>query len=382
MLDSGEIVTENRDILQEQYRFYADLYQTRSTEIDAQYIENIGIKKVLKEENDMLKAEITLHDVRKALWDMEPNKVPGSQGFPPEFFRHFWDELGQLFHYTIKEASQKGFSVDTARGITSLMEKENKNILKIELWRPLSLLNTDCKAYSKILANRLNPILQHVIHQDQSEFLAGRGLTENVFDLVNAIELCEQEKIDAILVNFDLMKAFDSVEWDVLFAIMKIAFGICDEFIDMTKQLFCNIQSCTVNFGHSSQYITLTRGVRQGDPLSSSLFLMIIEVLGQKIRSNENIHGIQANENHKKIGQYADDLWSLIKALQSNFDNLINEVEYYCSQTGLKVNYNKTQVVRINSMRNGNAHYYSEKPLIWSTGTKVLGISNPRTEVR
>ena len=117
---------------------------------------------------------------------------------------------------------------------------------------------------------------------DQSGFVKNRGLTNNVMNLMTALEYCELKNIPTLLVSFDFEKAFDRVEWNVLYFVM-LKFNFLQEYIDMIKVLYYWIESCTINNGYSSKYIQITRSLRQGCPLSSSLFLLIIEVLGQKL---------------------------------------------------------------------------------------------------
>ena len=321
----------------------------------------------------MLKAPLTDEEIKAALWDMESNKVPGNQGLPPEFFRFFWSEVDQLMSRTIKLATQQGFPITVAQGIISLMEKEGKDLLDIKSWRPLALLNIDFKLLSKVLANRLNKIIPHIIHDDQTGFRKGKGIADNLLDLTSTLELIESRNISAFLVSFDFLKAFDRVEWQVLFKIMD-KFGICSEYITMLENLLKGIQSATINQGYTSHYMQITRSLRQGDPISSILFLLLVEVLGSKIRHEQSIEGIVIAKKEKKIGQFADDLWSIIKGSQENLNNLLQVVDKYCQTVGMKINYDKTQVMRLGSLQNSCARFYTVKALNWAERIKILRI--------
>ena len=371
---NGVVQYENSKILEIQKSYYEDLYTTRKTIIDESYLESLNLPQVTQEENELLCSEISEREIKKALWDMPANKVTGSEGFPPEFYRRFYDDIKRILYLVIVDATKNGFTKNISRGIISLMEKPQKNLLKIESWRPLSLLNTEFKLLSKILVKRLNTVLPRIIHSDQSGFLKGRGVSDNIMDLLSAIEYCNEKKIATLLINFDFYKAFDQVEWNVLFTVMK-KFGFAEGYINMIRALYTGIESCTINRGFTSEYISITQGLRQGDPLSSSLFLLLVEVLGEKIRNNTRIKGININNKfHKAHAQYADDLWALILDNEENFKEIMQTVDLFCKNTGLKINYNKTEVVRFGSLRDNDPKYYSEKPLQWSTGTKVLGI--------
>ena len=379
---TGEITNDRDKILQEQYLFYENLYTSEHVELSDSFFDDINIPKLTEADNDLLIEPITMEEIKGILWEMKKDKVPGTEGFPPEFYRTFWEEVKHILTQVIIDAAKEGFTQTVRRAIIALMEKANKDLLDISCWRPLSLCNTDLKILSKLLAHRLNKVLPKIIHNDQTGFLKNRGLTDNVIDLISAVEHCELNEIDALLVSYDLEKAFDRVEWNVLLKIMQ-KFGFHQEYIEMIKTLLTGLESCTINCGFTSPYINVTRGLMQGSPISSSLFLLTVEILGLKIRQNPNIEGIQVDEaiKDKKIGQYADDLWSLIKASQENLNNLLKTVQNFCAGTGLRINYNKTQIVRIGSLRNSDATYYTEKPIHWSPSTKILGITiNPNRE--
>ena len=347
LLDDGSIIMKNSEILKEQHKFYQELYHSADLNMEEleQYLEGIEFEQVTQDDNQMLIQEISLQELKETLWDMPPDKVPGPEGFPPEYYRKFFSELGQLLLYVIQDASQQGFSRNISRGTISLMEKEGKNMMKISDWRPLSLLNTEFKLLSKILAERLNRVLLKIIHPDQCGFIKGGNLQDNILDLISATEYAEQENIPMILVNYDFKKAFDMVEWKVLFKIIK-KFGFHDQYINMIENLFKGMTTCTTNCGFASEKISITRGLLQGSSISSSLFLLVVEVLGQKLRQKEKIEGISLEGGYqKKHGQYADDLWALIKDKQTCFIHLMDTVGEYCRYTGLKINYDKTQMV-------------------------------------
>ena len=245
---------------------------------------------------------------------------------------------------------------------------------KIENWRPLTLLNVDYKILSKILAHRLEIVLPQIIHDDQVGFMKNRSMNDNLMDLLTAVEYCNCKKVKEpmLLISYDIQKAFDSVEHNILFEIMR-SMNIGEKYINMVKQLYKQNESCTINCGYTSKYFPITRSLRQGCPLSAPCYLILAELLGKMIR-NSSIEGLSLDNFNKKAGQFADDLWMLIKDNPENFSKAINLVQKFGEKTGLHMNYDKTQVMRIASMSKSNARYYSEKPMHWSESVKILGI--------
>ena len=93
------------------------------------------------------------------------------------------------------------------------------------------------------------------------------------------------------MVFIDFQKAFDRVEWEFLFKCLEV-FNFGPDFLRWVKVFYKNIQSCIMNNGMTSNYFTLERGVRQGDPLSPYLFIVVVETLAIAIHQNPAIKGI------------------------------------------------------------------------------------------
>ena len=112
-----------------------------------------------------------------------------------------------------------------------------------------------------------------------------------------------------------------------------------------------NISSCIINNGHTSKYFRVSRGVRQGDPLSSYLFIIVVEFLAIAIRSDTNIQGINVNGHEIKLCQYSDDTTVIVKDTHSAKQTIsvLKQFEY-CS--GLKINLEKTQGMWLGSNKN------------------------------
>lgn len=120
------------------------------------------------------------------------------------------------------------------------------------------------------------------------------------------MEHTEQKHIPSMLFFIDFQKAYDTVSW-------KFSHGILD-FFDFgpsikqwIKVFYTNIKSSVVQNNFLSAPFKINRGVRQGDPISSYLFLICAEILGILIRENIEIKGIKINDVEHKISQFADD---------------------------------------------------------------------------
>ncbi len=117
----------------------------------------------------------------------------------------------------------------------------------------------------------------------------------------------ERTSESGLLVSIDAEKAFDRVEWDYLFEVMK-KFGFGDNFSKWISLLYTNHKASIITNNIVSSSFDLHRGTRQGCPLSPLLFAIAIEPLAIYIRQNEKIHGVYLWKNQQKIMLYADDV--------------------------------------------------------------------------
>ena len=149
---------------------------------------------------------------------------------------------------------------------------------------------------------------------------------------------------------------------------------ICDE--KWVKVFYTDISSCVINNGHISNCFNLTRGVRQGCPLSCYIFIMCAELMSIAIRCNENIRGISIGDSEIKITQFADDTTLIMDGSESSISNAINVIDNFSAISGLKLNVCKSNFRKIGSIQNSDHNFFTEKNYIWTKGpVKFLGVN-------
>ena len=93
------------------------------------------------------------------------------------------------------------------------------------------------------------------------------------------------------------------------------------------------------------------------------------------VRQNNDIEGIIIGSTKKTLSQYADDLWIVMKHHKKCYDALFSTLYRFEEFSGLRINCDKTEILRIGSLRGTDAKYYSKLPLHWSDGPiKILGL--------
>ena len=196
---------------------------------------------------------------------------------------------------------------------------------------------------------------------------------KNIHKILDAIDYTNKFEIPALFIAFDFEKAFDRVEYKSVFRVMQwMNFG--PKLIEWIRVLFKGVSFATMNNGYTSDYIK-PRGLFQGNPIASFLFVILIELLAVKIRKNRKIKGIKIKEEELLLTQFADDMGLLLDNNQQSWSELENVLNHFQNLSGMKINYDKTTIYRIGSLKHTNAKFYSKHNLHWSNQpVKVLGI--------
>lgn len=148
--------------------------------------------------------------------------------------------------------------------------------------------------------------------------------------------------------------------------------------INWIKTLYNKTHCRIINNGYFSGTIPLLRGLKQGCPLSPYLFIIVIEILAIQIRLNENIEGLKNNNIESKILMYADDTSFLISPKPHCLKNLIDVLDVFSQQSGLKLNYEKCKILRIGSLKGTSFKTECKAPIEWTNGpVNILGIVIP-----
>ena len=126
----------------------------------------------------------------------------------------------------------------------------------------------------------------------------------------------ENKDLSGYLLLVDFEKAFDKVEWSFMLKCLE-GYSFGNNFMKFIKILYTNIQSCVSNNGYQSQYFNLSRGIRQGCPMSAMLFILVSEILAILLRENKSIQGIVVNNEEYKLCQLADDTTLIVANIKS-----------------------------------------------------------------
>ena len=301
-------VTDSAAIMQEQVRFYKQLYTSQLLDDrDQEEVLKVIDCRLSEEEKLSLETLLSEGECLLALHAMPANRTPGSDGLPKEFYVCFWDILASDFVAMANYCLDKGELPLSLRWaiITLIFKKDDPENLKN--WRPISLLNVDYKLIAKVIAQRLCVVMPSVIHPDQSCAVPGRSSDDNATLLRDISDYVHSNNHQCAFIAIDQEKAFDYVDWKFMHKVLaRMNFGPIIRGI--IRCLYTHVQSAILSNGTLSEFFDVTRGVRQGCPLSPLLSVLVSECFGQLIRTCSKIRGIKLPGGREcKISQYADD---------------------------------------------------------------------------
>ncbi|CAM8905567.1 unnamed protein product [Rhodiola kirilowii] len=302
--------------------------------------------------NDTLRAPFTEGEVKRALFQMHPTKAPGPDGFSALFFQTNWQIVGRDVTKEVLDFLNNGRLDKRLNETVIALVPKVKVAEKVEDLRPISLCNVVMKIITKVLANRLKEILPSIISHNQSAFIKGRLITDNILlahEVSHFIRGIKKQKKGYISMKLDMSKAYDRVEWLFLERMMaKMGFdqNWIRKIMDCVETVSYKVR---IN-GNNTREIRPSRGLRQGDPISPYLFLICAEWLTHTLNNyqeNGRIKGIRICRGAPAITHlmFADDCLLLLKARRDSLDWVKSILQQYEAVAGQRVNLSKSEVV-------------------------------------
>ncbi|CAN0899575.1 Transposon TX1 uncharacterized 149 kDa protein [Linum grandiflorum] len=154
---------------------------------------------------------------------MDADKAPRPDGLNPGFYQHFWPLVGDDIFGAACRWLDEGVLPDEIQetNIVLLPKVETPRGMK-GLW-PISLCSVLYRVVAKVLANRLRQVMPKLISIEQSTFVVGRSIIDNVmvaFEQIHSMKRRYKGKWGEAAVKVDISKAYDRVEWDYLESVM------------------------------------------------------------------------------------------------------------------------------------------------------------------
>uniref|UniRef100_A0A803PIJ2 Reverse transcriptase domain-containing protein n=1 Tax=Cannabis sativa TaxID=3483 RepID=A0A803PIJ2_CANSA len=319
-LPDGSITHDTQTIFTQFHSYYTDIFCSQGTSSSAIFSILQGVTSTLSPaQSAFLVEEFTVDEIKTAMFSLSGDKSPGPDGLNSFFYQKNWDTLGSdLCQGLLHILNNQGDFTPINNTILVLIPKR-KNPKTVRDFRPISLCNTLYKCFSKVLANRLKSVLHCVISPNQSAFLTGRQITDNIVianEIVHAIHSRKSSKKFISLIT----KCLSTV----------------------TYQLSLN--------GNLSNVFSSSRGIRQGDPLSPYLFLIVAEGLSAAIRLHEEValfFGIKICRGAPSFSHllFADDSMVFVPVTSQSSEAINKILHLHFQDSGQSVNRDKSSIL-------------------------------------
>nr|KAJ0193875.1 hypothetical protein LSAT_V11C800388240 [Lactuca sativa] len=233
---------------------------------------------------DMVK-DVTSEEIKSALFDIDDDKAPGPDGYSSKFFKKAWRIVGDDFCVAVKEffLSKKILKEINATVIALVPKIPTPG--KVGDYRPISCCNVVYKCISKIIVNRIRDHLGCLVSDNQSAFIPGRNILDNVLlsqELVRGYHI--ERGYARCAMKIDIQKAYDTVNWKFLQHILK-EFGFHNSMI-MWIMNCVTTSAFMVNInGRFHGFFQGKRGLRQ---VSTKLFIRDCKGLVDKVKRKVN----------------------------------------------------------------------------------------------
>ncbi|GJT04584.1 RNA-directed DNA polymerase, eukaryota, reverse transcriptase zinc-binding domain protein [Tanacetum coccineum] len=297
-----------------------------------------------------LELKVSKDEVKRAVWDCGTDKAPGPDGFTFGFYRRFWkviendvfDAVNHFFTYgDIPKGCNSSF-------IALIPKIPDANVVKD--FRPISLIGSLYKIIAKILANRLVVVLGDIVNEVQSAIIADRQILDGPFILNEVLQWCKSEKKQSLIFKVDFEKAYDSVRWDFLDEVLK-KFGFGDKWCTWIQSCLRSSRGSIIINGSPTAEFQFHKGLKQGDPLSPFLFILIMESLHlsfQRVVDARMFKGITLSSSLMLSHMfYADDVIFVGQWCDDNINTLVQVLECFFHASGLHINMNKSKLMGV-----------------------------------
>ncbi|KAL6125591.1 hypothetical protein ACLB2K_073647 [Fragaria x ananassa] len=289
-------------------------------------------------------------DAHDALFRIGQLKAPGVDGFPALFFQNHWDLCAPEIVDVVKQAFS---SVIIPAGLNHTLITLVPKISApkhMHLFRPISLCCTVYKIISKIIVDRIRPMLKKWISPNQVSFVPGKQISDNIMIAQEILHKCKNAKGTKGFMAWkvDLSKAYDRLNWNFIEQVLYE--------VKIPIQLVKLIMSCvsTASYqivlnGELSESFTGSKGIRQGDPLSPYLFVLCMEKLSHTIQHAIEMNywkPIQSSQSGPFISHlfFADDLILFSEASTSQATIMKCCMDTFCNLSGQSVSLEKSMV--------------------------------------
>ena len=288
----------------------------------------------------------------RALKDLSKNKAPGIDDIPSELLGALGEaEMIKLFHLVGRMYETGEVPSDFKKNVIIPIPKK-VGADRCEYYRTISLISHACKILTRIIYRRMERQVEAELGEDQFGFRRNVGTREAVLTLRLILEDRIKKNKPTFMAFVDLEKAFDNVDWNKLFEILKMT-RIKYRERRVIYNLYKNQTAVIRVEGHEREAI-VQKGVRQGCSLSPLLFNLYIEQAVKETKEKFG-KGVTVQGEEIKTLRFADDIVILSESAK-DLEDLLNGMDVTLkTDYKMSINKSKTKVMECSRVKSGEA---------------------------
>uniref|UniRef100_A0A0A9AE32 Reverse transcriptase domain-containing protein n=1 Tax=Arundo donax TaxID=35708 RepID=A0A0A9AE32_ARUDO len=279
-------------------------------------------------------------EVWNTIKSLPSDRAPGPDGYTGRFYKVAWsvikfDMMAALI--TLQQGNPQKLWLLNSACMTLIPKKVDA--VNAGDFRPISLVHSSAKLVTKILANRLAPHLNSLVSSNQNAFICGRCIHDNYMMVQQTIKLLQRRKVPNLFLKLDISKAFDSVSWSLLEVLAHLGFGPL--WCNLVSNLLATSSTQILLNGEPGESIKHQHGLRQGDPLSPMMFILIMDVLNSlfiKAGDEGLLQPLSSRSTRQRVSLYANDVALFIRPAEEEFQITKDILDYFGSASGLQTN--------------------------------------------
>ncbi|XP_021728369.1 uncharacterized protein LOC110695446 [Chenopodium quinoa] len=326
--------------------FYKDLYSVSdcSSSHDSEWWDSLQLPSLSTVQQAFLMRPFTSEDIKNAIFSIDDSKSPGPDGFPSAFFKSSWHIVGPSVIAAVQHFFAHGYMLkDWNRTFLALLPKVDHPEF-ISQFRPIGLCNVIYKCVAKCLTARLRLVLPSLVADFQNAFVPSRLLSDNALIAHEVISYMNKSKARMrffAAIKSYMNKAYDRVNWDFLCRLLQ-AYGFPPYWIHIIRQCFSTVSYQVLVNGNPLKAFRPQCGLRQGDPLSSYLFVLCMEILSamlRKAKMDSLFKGICISRGAPSISHlfFTNDSLFFFQVTPEASENLTTLLSDFCSLSGQRL---------------------------------------------
>ena len=380
--EKGDVNSDLAVVLDKWRNEFSDLLNRPDVDLfDDNFFHECLLEKEIMENNPIdcdshINSEVSAIELGKVLKKLRCKKSTGVDVIPNEVLKR--ESIATQLHYLFNKLIVKELVPSAwCKAIISPIPKCNTKDPKVPLnYRGISLLSCMGKLYSSIINSRISQFCEGntLFSDEQNGFRPKRSCEDHIFVLSSVLRNRMSDNEQTFCAFVDMQKAFDWVDRDILFYIL-LKYGIRGKIYKCIKLLYANPKACVKVNNFVTEWFDITSGVRQGDPLSPTLFCILINELIEEVKQLQL--GVFVKDRRLSILAFADDI-VLIGRDESELAILLRQVEMWCRKYRLMVNTEKTKIVHFRRKRKDRSCHvfkFNDQNLEYVSNYKYLGVT-------